>query len=263
MVVVNIVFLIPPPSNWHSYHHSPKNICSMALVFHPTHCVHYKVVCIRVLKAAEGLCQIQVYSSNTRSWKICVESFSAHYLNFRDPAVHWAPSYLDNNFLYYKLDGEQLQTLPVPEELVSNIEISMYFGESRGHLHLIPHYIQNIRKEDILHLNVYEMLRDHSGWFFKYRLQLDALLGDFPEMIFQHLDRNYFGNSIPLYLCGFKVVDVVRGKEEEETFLMLETALKMVRYNVHDKSFKELYNYEEYSIDFEGVHRYIEALSSF
>ncbi|XP_076886630.1 F-box protein At5g07610-like [Bidens hawaiensis] len=218
----------------------------MALAFHPTLCVHYKVVGIRLLKP-EDLFQIHIYSSDTGQWKICGESFSIQNPPFCQPvywngAVHWTPDSRD--LLYFKLDVEQLQTLSVQEGLMSNERSTMYFGESRGHLHLISE-----TKPEETSLIVYEMLMDHSGWFVKYRVQLDELLSGFPEMV------DHYGYR-------FQVVDVVRGKEEEDTFLVLETPLKMIRYNVHDMSFKELYNYEEYSFGFEGAHRYIETLSA-
>ncbi|XP_076883794.1 F-box protein At5g07610-like [Bidens hawaiensis] len=241
----------------------------MALAFHKTHCAHYKLVCIRALKPVEDLFQIQVYSSDTITWKICIESFSAQKLDFRYPvywngAVHWVPYYQTrSSFMYFKFDIEQLQILPVQKGLGSD-EILMYLGESRGCLHLIS---RTDREEDILRLNVYEMLRDQSEWVVKYRLQLVELLGDFPEVIrqYQTLDdfRNiYFGNK-----CVFRVVDVVRGKAEEDTFLVLLTPRKLLRYNVHDKSCKELYSNKDYSCEFTceftSVHRYIETLSSF
>ncbi|XP_076940833.1 F-box protein At5g07610-like [Bidens hawaiensis] len=230
---------------------APKYICSMALAFHLTHCMHYKVVCIRCFELLGDVFQIQVYSSDTRKWKICVESFSAQNLTFCQPvywngAVHWAPDCGSCNFLYFKLDVEELQMLPVPEGLVSG-EMLMYFGESRGHLHLILH---NNREADSFCVNVYEMLGDHSVWFVKYRLQLDALLDDVPNMIYPSQ-------------CALQVVDVVRNKEEEDTFLVLLGPLKMIRYNVHDKSFQELYRYKEFSYEFTSAHRYIQILSSF
>ncbi|XP_076901784.1 F-box protein At5g07610-like [Bidens hawaiensis] len=260
-----------------------KTILSMALAFHQTHCVHYKVVCIRALDA--NVFQVQVYSSDTGKWKLCIESFSAPSM-FRDPvnwngesshapvpifhnpvywngAVQWAPHYRSTNHLYFKIDDERLQMLPLPEGFGSDESyLIMYFGESIGHLHLI---LRRDRKQDILSVNVYEMLRDHSRWFVKYRLQLDALLVDFPCLTYppyyQSVDD--FGVLVNSYRSDFDIADVVRGKDEEDKFLVLGTYRKLIRYNVHDKSVKELCSCDMLRWGYPGFHRYIETLSSF
>ncbi|XP_076928919.1 F-box protein At5g07610-like [Bidens hawaiensis] len=141
----------------------PNLIWSMALAFHPTHCVHYKVVSVCRLKPRKNMFQIQVYSSDTRTWKICVESFSAQKISkYRDPvycngAVYWAPEYCTgSNFVCFKLDAEQLQMLPLPVEKMSYGTSILYFGESRGHLHLI------VNTTGKYVFNVYEMPTDHS-----------------------------------------------------------------------------------------------------
>ncbi|XP_076940849.1 F-box protein At5g07610-like [Bidens hawaiensis] len=56
---------IPLPSvpGWRSV---DDTILSMALAFHQTDCVHYKVVCVCALHRSRRLIQIQVYSSDTR-----------------------------------------------------------------------------------------------------------------------------------------------------------------------------------------------------
>ncbi|KAM0048071.1 hypothetical protein Hdeb2414_s0008g00270251 [Helianthus debilis subsp. tardiflorus] len=78
-------------------------------------------------------------------------------------------------------------------------------------------------------LNVHEMLSDHSGWFVKYQVDLLELKSAFPEMINARFD--------------FIVVDVIRGEKEEDTFvlLLLIHSKMIIRYNVHDKSFKQLF----------------------
>ncbi|KAF5809041.1 hypothetical protein HanXRQr2_Chr04g0152501 [Helianthus annuus] len=126
----------------------------------------------------------------------------------------------------------------------------MYFGESRGHPHLI---VCKKFQDYSLHFNVLEMLSDHSGCFVKYRLQLDELPGAF------------FLETVSGY-CDLDVVDVVRSKEEEEenTFVVVKTPEKFVTYNVHDKSFKEILSFSRYSYEGPSIfHRYIETLSSF
>ncbi|XP_076941733.1 F-box protein At5g07610-like [Bidens hawaiensis] len=145
----------------------------MGLAFHQTDFLHYKVVRVSWLPYAF---QVHVYSSDTGKWKLSVERFSISsgcvirkgvYLN---GVVHWALTH--GKLLCYNIELEKMQMLKYPVD--NKIR---YFGESRGHLHLVvaPFYK--------LHLTVYEMLRDHSGWGVKYRIQLDGL----PECLIRHV----------------------------------------------------------------------------
>ncbi|XP_076883785.1 F-box protein At5g07610-like [Bidens hawaiensis] len=208
----------------------------MALAFHQTDCVHYKVVCILVLEPREDRFQVQIYSSETSEWKISIESFFAHKLGFRGPvywngAVHWAPFH--DKQLYFKIDDEQLQTLPLPEGVMCSEVWTMYFGESRGHLHLILH----TEKPDILNpeenglrLSVYEMLRDHKGWFVKYQVELDELPDAYPWM-FDFESR-----------FQSKVIDLVRG-QEEDTFMVLKVGEKIItRYLLSPETSMKIYH---------------------
>ncbi|KAJ0682948.1 putative F-box domain-containing protein [Helianthus annuus] len=242
-----------------------KTIPFMGLAFHQTDCLPYKVVCIRSVERYRELFQIHIYSSYTGKWKISSESFSADYFTpfwygvYWNGAIHWAPSC--RNPLYFKIEDEQLQTLPLPANLASSKgyydgAMPMYFGESRGHLHLVDTAIG----ENHLHLNVYEMLNDHSGWFVKYQVELDELTGAFPEMN----DSNQPPSSHCYY--DFEVFDVVRGEKEEDAFMVVSIRGKVIRFNVHDKSFKQI---SDLTNDIYGrigglhVHRYTETLASF
>ncbi|KAJ0461882.1 putative F-box domain-containing protein [Helianthus annuus] len=89
-----------------------------------------------------------------REWRICPVTFRTDCPDFEmgvywNGAIHWPPSY--RNHLYFKIDAEQLQTLPSPVEMTIFQTLAMYFGESRG-------------------------------WFVKYQLQLHEIWGAFPEM---------------------------------------------------------------------------------
>ncbi|XP_023753390.1 F-box protein At5g07610 [Lactuca sativa] len=252
-----------------------NTITFMGLAFHQTDCVHYKVVCFHHAQHDEKLFQIQIYSSDARKWKISDESFSfsAPYYEsigsgvYWNQAIYWAP--FSATPLYFKIDTEELQSLSFPIEAAveslgggPNGAMRLYFGESRGHLHLV---VKADRSETHLHLNVYEMLNDCSGWFVKYRLDLDELLNSYPEI------------STRFY--KFQVLDVVRGEEEDETFMVfMIPGNKIIRYNVADKSCKQIYDLwlllkkkQKYDlssvidgpIEHSEVHRYIETIVSF
>ncbi|KAJ0683004.1 putative F-box domain-containing protein [Helianthus annuus] len=241
--------LIPPVPRDRS------TIWFMGLAFHQTDCVRYKVICVLSVGPEVDSYQIQVYSSDTNEWKISIESFPASVPINRDGvywngAVYWASLFDNRNYWHFKIDDQQLHTLPLPLGLIpSDSEVMRkYMGESRGHLHLIAY--KNFQG-GMLSLNVYEMLSDHSGWFVKYQLQLDALpAAAFPSRIVGY---------VPDY--EFLVMDVVRGEEEEDTFLVLETLEKIITYNFHDRSFKQIYSFTKYCSS--SFYRYTETLSSF
>ncbi|KAJ0444645.1 hypothetical protein HanIR_Chr16g0834081 [Helianthus annuus] len=138
----------------------------------------------------------------------------------------------------------------IPSAVRGTVQLPPYFRESRGHLHLIVH---NKFQGYSLPLNVYlyEMLSDPSGWFVKYQLQLDELPGAFPG-------TSWYGYR------ALDVIDVVRGEEEENTFLVMKTPEKFITYNVHDKSCKKIFSFSWYSYMGPSIfHRYTETLSSF
>ncbi|KAL4557170.1 hypothetical protein LXL04_035342 [Taraxacum kok-saghyz] len=250
-----------------------ESICFMGLAFHQTDCVNYKLVCFHRDKPwshprkLDDVFKIQIYSSDTGKWKISDASFSLsapyyasfNYIVYWNEAIHWAPCCV--NPLYFKIDREELQSLPLPTQVASfayyeDGDIPLYFGESRGHLHLVE---TSDRSESHLHLNLYEMLNDHSGWVLKYRVELDELINAYPEMIGNRLDP-----SNPQYY-EFEVFDVVRGEEEDETFMVIRIPGRIIRYNVADKSFKQISDqiYLYGRIGDVLVHRYIESLVSF
>ncbi|KAJ0444644.1 hypothetical protein HanIR_Chr16g0834071 [Helianthus annuus] len=112
----------------------------MGLAYHQTDCPHYKLVCILFLECVGELLelfQIQTYSSDTGKWKISIESFHGikpalfHQVVYWNGAVFWGP--YDQNYLYFKLDVEKLQTLPLPVGLPSSEIMAMYFRESNHH----------------------------------------------------------------------------------------------------------------------------------
>ncbi|XP_076959531.1 F-box protein At5g07610-like [Bidens hawaiensis] len=246
---------IPPALGAHGFRRSffyPGRVFGMSLAFHPTECGQFKVVCVRDLgqEAEQEMVQVQVYSSDTRKLKILVDSFRKNGYVFGNGAIHWPPS--RGNHLWFNIEAEQLQALPLPVEVETlpfekgNFET--YFGESRGHLHFIQakSFFEN---EFTLQVNVYEMLRDRSGWFVRYRVELDDVLRAYP----------------PTMLCGyiFSIIDVIRGEKEEDTFMVLKINNKnILTFNVLDKSFKNIHDFtgHEYLSSF---HRYTEALTSF
>ncbi|KAF5932787.1 hypothetical protein HYC85_028958 [Camellia sinensis] len=74
--------------------------------------------------------------------------------------------------------------------------------------------------------------RDYCGWFVKYRVDIDAILNAFPEMIRSSLDPS------DLHYYQLVILDLIREENDEESFLVLHIPGKVIR----DKSFRELFD---------------------
>ncbi|XP_071738791.1 F-box protein At5g07610-like [Rutidosis leptorrhynchoides] len=256
----------------------------MGLAYHPTECVHYKLVCIlragySVLdqgydEAWNKIYNIQIYLSHTGKWKKLNQTFTPlddtlfRYGVYWNGAFYWAPTC--PNPMYLRLDAEQLQELPLPSTLPVRyafyVKRPLYFGESRGHLHLVD----TSDEKNPSSLNVYEMLRDRSGWFIKYQLDFHQLYATYPNMT--HTYRSFYGDKYE-----FRVLDVVRGEEEDDTFMVVKVVDNIKRYNILDKSFQHLRDIPNNIEEVEGCcskafsktfhpfvgHRYIEKIGSF
>jgi len=96
-----------------------------------------------------------------------------------------------------------------------------YFGESCGHLHLTKISFYTIR------FDVYEMRRDDSEWFVKYKVD------------FERPDHE-------LTYINFTILSLVRGKREEDAFLVLAVVNddKVMKYNLINKTFEKFCDYD-------------------
>ncbi|KAI8032397.1 F-box protein [Camellia lanceoleosa] len=91
--------------------------------------------------------------------------------------MHWLSIREDS--LCFDVDKECLQIMPMPP-CPSGYDRRWfnYFGESGDHLHLIERYCP-----PSMQFNIYELERDRSEWFVKYRIDLGSVAAEFPEMI--------------------------------------------------------------------------------
>ncbi|KAK3221141.1 hypothetical protein Dsin_015111 [Dipteronia sinensis] len=221
----------------------------MTLAYDPHKSPHYKVVCVRKPNSRQDYLgiysrlgnlypydrhcvrmgyysryQIEIYSSETRSWQLSGRPFIAHYgLDFRrgvfwNGSVHWVNYFSPS--LYFKVDDEKLQKMPMPATPIPDGgRRLMYFDESREHLHLVETY-------RITKFNVYEMETDYSGWFVKYQVDLDSLTIAFPEMISTHLDPS-----------DFAILGIIREADDGESYMVFHIPGKVIRHNLNGKTF--------------------------
>ncbi|KAK6130048.1 hypothetical protein DH2020_036175 [Rehmannia glutinosa] len=194
-----------------------RTIRGLNLAFDPSKSPYYKVVCVRELglcRAKEHQYQFEVYSSETDGgiWRKCGEPFTAQ-VNFKhgvcwNGAIHWISIICAEKSIYFNPYDKLMMPKVMPTPPVSDGHFSTrnyYFGESHDHLH----YIDVCRM--VTGFKVYEMKKDYSEWFSKYRVDLSYVVG--------------------YYL--FSICTVVRGKKEKDSFLVLQVNPgKLIRYNL-------------------------------
>ncbi|KAL2227258.1 UNVERIFIED_CONTAM: hypothetical protein Sindi_2084500 [Sesamum indicum] len=136
--------------------------------------------------------------------------------------AHWI-SEEPEEILYFNLDKKTFGTILWPGAVDGsgypygrNVG---YFGESCDHLHIIVSYDTETA------FDVYEMKRDYSEWFVKYRVDRTVVAAAFPQM--------HYGD--------FSVFALVRA-EEECWFLLLRTPSKVVRVNLDCYTFEEIFH---------------------
>ncbi|KAF7811479.1 F-box protein [Senna tora] len=227
-------YSVLPPLNSHGGFWRVRGFC---LAFDPSKSPHYKVVCL--WKGGFNYTSrhlIEIYSSQDGQWSVST-SFTAS-LNvefdcgvFWNGAVHWLNKW--ENSVYFKVDEEQVRDLPMPSmehhDDGWNHRRIEYFGESNDHLHLIEIYWPWTTKFD-----VYEMKRDHSGWFVKYHVDLTSVSIAFPDIVREDLPRNSWN------YYDFSIFSVIRGGPSGDSFLVMNIFGKVVRYNFEDRSFRKL-----------------------
>ncbi|XP_050225882.1 F-box protein At5g07610-like [Mercurialis annua] len=210
---------------------------SLHLAFDPSKSRHYKVICVRQYIVSEPHYNIEIYSSETRLWRVTAASFTVDSLDnevaggaFWNGAIHWITDW--GPCFYLDEEQEQIREMPMPPKPDDwNRRRVMYFQESRGYLNLIEIY-----QHAATQFNVCELKKDYSRWFVKYRVDL-GVIRSFPEMIKTELEPtvlNYY---------AYQIWSIVRGKNDEDSYMVLHLPAKIVRYNLKDGSFKKLCNF--------------------
>ncbi|KAJ8772325.1 hypothetical protein K2173_027502 [Erythroxylum novogranatense] len=214
-----------------------SRVLGLTLAFDPWKSPDYKVVSVRKCDTSRHRCLIDIYSSRSGPWRVSGNPFTAATGNvkfngvYSNGAIHWISDYGPS--LYFDVDKEQLNQMPMPPIPDGwDRRRVMYFGECRGHLHLIENYSPPRDTP----FDVCEMKKDYSGWVVKYRVDLDGVAKSFPEMARRYLDPfvlNYY---------SFQILSVIEsGESDDYTFLVLHVPGKLIRYNLTDDSFKRLH----------------------
>ncbi|TYH08875.1 hypothetical protein ES288_A07G051800v1 [Gossypium darwinii] len=162
--------------------------------------------------------QIEIYSSQTRSWRLSGKPFLAHVNTefgggvFCNGAIHWLGAWNNTSF-YFNVQDEELRDLPMPPipDDWEDLRRCRYFGESQNHLHLIEIY-----RPPTTRFTVYEIQTAYPGMVRTYCVPSDL---------------NYY---------VFSVLCIVREADDEESYMVLHIPEKAIHYNLKDGSFKKI-----------------------
>ncbi|XP_050222853.1 F-box protein At5g07610 [Mercurialis annua] len=227
-------FTLPPPLHHLAEIHGPY------LAFDPSKSPHYSVIYLRQNEVEDTDLHIEIYSTKTGIWKVSDSIFQTeHDIGFHggvfwNGAIHW---YTDSGpSICFDVDQEQVKEMPMPpmpDEWYRRRV--MYFGESRGCLYLVEIY-----HPPSTQFNVCEMEKDYSGWFVKYRVDLNGVAGAYPEMIRLYLDPSVLNHY------AFQIMSIVKGEsDEEDSFMVLHIPGKVIRYNFKDNSFEKIFDFDQ------------------
>ncbi|KAJ0099785.1 hypothetical protein Patl1_20714 [Pistacia atlantica] len=189
--------------------------------------------------------KIEIYSSQTDTWRLCNSGFI--YRNgpffmdgvFWNNAIYWYKSWSPS--IYFDMDEEEVREMPMPPNIGGwNEKWCWYMGASRSHLLLIEIYSPSNSLFKI------EKRVDCSRWFVKYQVDLHPVVAAFPEMV-----RNYrYQRKLHYYL--FSTLCVVREENDEDSYLVLHLPTKVIRYNFKDNSFRKIHDFTPSDSEFQG-----------
>lgn len=244
-------------------------ILGLTLAFDPSKSPYYKIVCVRSSAVSVLHDQIEIYSSETRSWRSSGSPFIPPFdMVFDDGvfwngSVHWLRS-MGLLSLYFDVEREvfgKMPCLPATEGGWSSPKFR-YFRESGGHLHVIE-----IHGQCPSQFKVLELKKDYSEWFVKYKVDLQALVDQYPEMNLNYFD--HFGSLSYAFVVLFLARDD-DGKNKDEASLLLHIPGKVISYNLKVGTFKKLCDLAPHGTEYRvspqfglfDAYQYIETLAS-
>ncbi|GJR48810.1 ribonuclease H-like domain-containing protein [Tanacetum coccineum] len=215
-----------------------SDVGNVKIAFDPTKSPHYKVIHAKFVSNDDddddddddefgfGYHQIETYSSETGSWSLCDDRFSAYYFTQFSGAIYW------NDALHWLITDDDVClhcNLKIVNEhpVLTETELSLSFDgnllESSGSLLLLSRDDTDSRK-----FNVLEMKNGCSEWSVKYIVNLNEFSMPFPNP--WRIDR--------------RVCAIVSGEREEDSYMIIDLLSKVVQYNPMLKTLRMLYDVE-------------------
>lgn len=111
-------FVVNPTTKQYVEFYPPNGgFYGLHIAFDPTKSHHYKLVCVRrSITPSFGHYHIEIYSSESRHWRVCGNSFMGRYYHtsfaegvFWNGSIHWMGAWLR-----FDIDSECIEEMPVP-----------------------------------------------------------------------------------------------------------------------------------------------------
>ncbi|KAL6194537.1 hypothetical protein ACLB2K_035619 [Fragaria x ananassa] len=195
-----------------------------ALAFDPFKSTHYKVICISTIHKHNWLHQVDVYSSETRSWRLLKTSFASRDIEMQFDGRSREGGVYCNGAVHWIRDEKELP-ISVGEDgnslVRENADLVHYYDISEERLGLA------IPSAPVV------MGKDYSGWFVKYHVDLNPVVAAF-RGYYDHFSRFYV-----LFLDGEgKEEQVQQQPKEVSSFLLFHIPGKVISYNLRSKTCK-------------------------
>ncbi|MBA0803904.1 hypothetical protein Gohar_014066 [Gossypium harknessii] len=266
-----------------------RSIAGINLAFDPSKSTHYKVICVLMnnmqypnLNEIEHLVsptyQIEIFSSENKAWTDSGGPFEApHYTDFEhgvfcNGAIHWlSPTDVS---LYFDVETESLKTMAMPRIQTGgpsgywSSQRFPYFGQFAGCLHLIE--VDSISKP---RFHILEMKPDHSHWCVKYRVNLNNVASEFPEIARRYMDEFptlALNNveEIEVQYYAYSILSVVRGEKDEDVEVVMVIPGKIISHNPRLNTSKLLSSWRASNVydcmqyKWYNVFHYVESLAT-
>ncbi|TKY46376.1 F-box protein [Spatholobus suberectus] len=175
--------------------------------------------------------KLTVYSSETGCWSdgICFNTTAMIKIEagvYCNGAIHW--HHPTQKSLYFDVASQCLKTYPMPPEIRSlgPGQFLGYFGQSRGHLHMVF-----LSSAQLLLFDVFELVKDYSGWSVRIRVDLS-----------HSLQVAIPGINLETFL--FNIMCIVRQEKEEDSVVVLYIDDYVLSYNLVDKTLREITEFQ-------------------
>ncbi|KAL6634783.1 hypothetical protein ACP70R_027454 [Stipagrostis hirtigluma subsp. patula] len=216
----------------------------LALAYDPTRSRHYKII-------AFGKYNIQMYSSQTRSWRIALHFDRLNHpfrgLHCNNNNVYWCGSLVyvvRNSLMCFVVDEERVVEMPMPQ--TPKGWICAYVGTSSGFLHMIG-FTEEERLGGVL--DVLELQEGSVEWSVLYRVDLRKVIELYPGIQrtrpeFQYFGlRSLFGTGKMIDFLALCPMYVVRGMEERARLgqLLFSIPGKIMSYHTENHKFSTVH----------------------